>query len=165
MADTRNPNAVKVLAAAKKIVDSGYKEGENNDTIMGKWFGLNHQPWCAMFVSYCFNEAKLVNLVAAQGPKGFASCNAGLKWFAKNGQLVPVGQAQPGDIVFFNFDDDATTAEHVGLVYVNDPVKKILTTFEGNTSGDVKGSQANGDGAFKKSRSYSLIMAVARPKW
>lgn len=165
MADARNPNAIKVLAAAKKIVDSGYKEGENNDTIMGKWFGLNHQPWCAMFVSYCFDQAGLVKLVAAQGPKGFASCNSGLKWFSKNGQIVPVGQAQPGDIVFFNFDDDATTAEHVGIVYQNDPTKHKLITFEGNTSGDVKGSQANGDGAFKKSRDYSLIMAVARPKW
>jgi cell wall-associated NlpC family hydrolase len=165
MADTRNPNAVKVLAAAKKIVDSGYREGENNDTIMGKWFGLNHQPWCAMFVSYCFNEAGLVNLVAAQSPKGFASCNAGLKWFAKNGQIVPIAQAQPGDIAFFNFDSDPTTAEHVGLIYANDPVKHTLTTFEGNTSGDVKGSQANGDGAFKKTRNYGLIMAVARPKW
>lgn len=164
MADNRNPNAVKVLAAAKKIVDSNYREGENNDTIMGKWFGLNHQPWCAMFVSWCFKEAGLSNLVAAQSPKGFASCNAGVKWFAKHGQLVPVGQAQPGDIVFFNFDADATTAEHVGIVYANDGKGK-LTTFEGNTSGDVKGSQANGDGAFKKTRSYSLVMAVARPKW
>ena len=77
MADDRNPNAVKVLGVAKKYVDQAYKEGENNDTIFGKWFGLNHQPWCAMFVSYCFNEAGLVNLVAAQGPKGFAACNAG----------------------------------------------------------------------------------------
>ena len=70
MADSRNPNAVKVLAAAKKIVDSNYREGENNDTIMGKWFGLNHQPWCAMYVSYCFNEAGMIDLIKAQGPKG-----------------------------------------------------------------------------------------------
>lgn len=165
MAETRNPNAIKVLAAAKKFVDQGYKEGENNDTIFGKWFGLNHQPWCAMFVSYCFNEAGMVDLVKAQGAKGFASCNPAVKWFAKNGQLVPVGQAQPGDIVFFNFDADATTAEHVGIVYQNDTVKSKLITFEGNTAGDNAGSQANGDGAYKKSRNYGLIMAVARPKW
>ena len=147
MADTKNQNAQKVLAAAKKLVDSNYREGENNDTIMGKWFGLNHQPWCAMFVSYCFDQAGLVKLVAAQGPKGFASCNAGVKWFAKNGQLVPTGQAEPGDIVFFNFDADATTAEHVGIVYVNQPDKQQMVTFEGNTAGDNSGSQANGDGA------------------
>ena len=117
-----------------------------------------------MFVSYCFNEAGLINLIQAQGPKGFASCNAGVKYFGGKGQLVPVGQAQPGDIVFFNFDKDATTAEHVGIVYVNQPDKHQLITFEGNTSGDAKGSQANGDGAFKKTRNYGLVMAVARPK-
>ena len=165
MADDRNPNALKVLTEAKKIVDQGYTEGENNDTIFGKWFGLNHQPWCAMFVSWCFDQAGLVKLVAAQGPKGFASCNAGLKWFGKNGQIVPIAQAQPGDIVFFNFDADASTAEHVGLVYVNQPDKHQMVTFEGNTSADVKGSQANGDGAYKKTRNYGLIMAVVRPKW
>ena len=165
MADDRNPNAVKVLGVAKKYVDQAYKEGENNDTIFGKWFGLNHQPWCAMFVSYCFNEAGLVNLVAAQGPKGFAACNAGVRWFAKNNQLVAPGQAQPGDIVFFNFDNDATTAEHVGIVYVNQPDKQQMVTFEGNTAADNSGSQANGDGAYKKTRKYAKIMAVARPKW
>lgn len=154
-----------VLAVAKKFVDQAYKEGENNDTIMGKWFGLNHQPWCAMFVSYCFNEVGLVKLVAAQGPKGFASCNAGVKWFAKNNQLVTPGAAQPGDIVFFNFDADASTAEHVGICYVNQPEKGQMVTFEGNTAGDNAGSQANGDGAYKKTRKYAKIMAVARPKW
>jgi len=165
MADDRNPNAVKVLSVAKKYVDQAYKEGENNDTIFGKWFGLNHQPWCAMFVSYCFNEAGLVNLVAAQGPKGFAACNAGVRWFAKNNQLVAPGQAQPGDIVFFNFDEDPTTTEHVGIVYVPQHDKKQLVTFEGNTAADGSGSQSNGDGAYKKTRKYEKIMAVARPKW
>ena len=34
-----------------------------------------------------------------------------------------------------------------------------------NTSGNAKGSQANGDGVFLKKRAYSLVMAVARPDW
>jgi hypothetical protein len=161
--DTRNPNAVKVLSIAKKFVDEAYAEEGDNLTIMGKWYGLNGQPWCAMFVSYCFDQAGLVNLVAAQSKKGFASCDAGLKWFAKAGQIVPVGQAQPGDIVFFQFDADAEP-DHVGLVYSNDG--KNLVCFEGNTSADgVKGSQSNGGGAFKKKRPYSLVMSVVRPKW
>ena len=37
--------------------------------------------------------------------------------------------------------------------------------YEGNTSGDSKGSQANGDGVFLKKRAYSLVMSVARPDW
>ena len=138
-----------------------YRETGNNDTIYGKWFGLNNQPWCAMFVSWCYDQAGLVSKVAAQTKKGFASCDAGLKWFTKKNKIVPVGQAQAGDLVFFQFDKDAQ-ADHVGICASNDG-KGFLMVYEGNTSADTKGSQSNGDGVFLKKRSYSLIMGVARP--
>jgi len=138
-----------------------YKETGNNDTIYGKWYGLNNNPWCAMFVSWCYDQAGLVSKVAAQTKKGFASCDAGLKWFTKKNKIVPVGQAQAGDLVFFQFDKDAQ-ADHVGICASNDG-KGFLMVYEGNTSGDSKGSQSNGDGVFLKKRSYSLIMGVARP--
>jgi len=38
-----------------------------------------------------------------------------------------------------------------------------LQVIEGNTSADKSGSQSNGDGVYLKRRSYSLVMAVARP--
>ena len=152
-----------VLAAAWAYAKSGYRETGNNDTIFGRWFGLNFQPWCAMFVSKCFEEGGATALIAgAQTKKGFASCDAGLKYFSKKGLLVPVGQAEEGDIVFFQFDDDAQP-DHVGIVVKNDG--KNLYCLEGNTSGDGKGSQSNGDGVFKKKRPYSLVMAVVRPQW
>ena len=138
-----------------------YRETGNNDTIFGKWYGLNNNPWCAMFVSWCYDQAGLVSKVAAQTKKGFASCDAGLKWFTKKNKIVPVGQAQAGDLVFFQFDKDAQ-ADHVGICASNDG-KGFLMVYEGNTSGDSKGSQSNGDGVFLKKRSYSLIMGVARP--
>lgn len=156
--------AQEVLAIAKKHADDKYAEGVNNDTIFGKWYGMNHQPWCAMFVSKCFADAGHADLVAASTKKGFASCDAGLKWFAKNGQVVPVGKAQAGDIVFFQFDDDAQ-ADHVGIVKWHHTTLKYLQVYEGNTSGDAKRSQSNGDGVFLKKRPYSLIMGVARPAW
>ena len=163
MAENVHPNAAKVLAAAKKYADEKYTEGTNNDTVFGKRYGMNNQPWCAMFVSGCFDDAGLVHLVAASTKKGFASCDAGAQWFAKNKRIVPIGQAQAGDVVFFNFDKTPTDTEHVGIVISNDG--KNLITYEGNTSGDTKGSQANGDGVFKKKRAYSLVMSVARPDW
>jgi len=114
-----------------------------------------------MFVSWCFDQAGLADKVAAQTKKGFASCQAGLKWFTSKGKIVPVGKAQPGDIVFFQFDADAE-ADHVGICSSNDG-KKYLMVYEGNTSGDAKGSQSNGDGVYLKKRAYSLVMGVARP--
>jgi hypothetical protein len=148
-----------VIDAAKG--ELGYQETGNNDTKYGKWYGLNNQPWCAMFVSWCFAQADLSELVAAQTKKGFASCDAGLKWFTKRSKIVPVGQAQPGDVVFFQFDADAQP-DHVGIVIKNDG-KKYLWCIEGNTAGDAKGSQSNGDGVYTKKRAYSLVMGVARP--
>ena len=111
MAETTHPLAAKVIAAAKKYADEGYAEGPNNDTVFGKRYGMNHQPWCAMFVSGCFDDAGLVHLVAASTKKGFASCDVGAQWFAKNKRIVPIGQAQAGDVVFFNFDKTPVVTE------------------------------------------------------
>lgn len=138
----------------------GYKEIGDNSTMYGKWYGSDGQPWCAMFVSWCYNQAGLGNNIVAQNKKGFASCDAGLKWFAKRNKLVPVGEAKEGDIVFFQFDNDAQP-DHVGIVTKNMKRLKTLRTVEGNTSD--KGSQANGGAVYAKKRAYSLVMAVVRP--
>jgi cell wall-associated NlpC family hydrolase len=140
----------------------GYTETDDNNTLFGKWYGMNNQPWCAMFVSWCFNQVGEADKVAASTKKGFASCDAGLKWFAKKGKLIPVGQAEQGDIVFFQFDTDAQP-DHVGLVYANNKRTKTLICIEGNTSADNKGSQSNGGGVYRKKRSYATVMATVRP--
>ena len=138
----------------------GYSETGDNSTMYGKWYGLDKQPWCAIFVSWCYAQAGLSKNIAAQNAKGFASCDAGLKWFAKRNKLVPVGEAQEGDIVFFQFDNDAEP-DHVGIVTKNWKRKSTLITVEGNTSD--KGSQANGGAVYAKKRAYSLVLGVARP--
>lgn len=148
-----------IEAAVSKL---GYTETGDNDTIFGKWYGMNNQPWCAMFVSWCYAEAGLSKKVAASTAKGFASCDAGLKWFAKYNKLVPVGQAIAGDIVFYQFDTDAQP-DHVGIIKGNNTTLKYIYAYEGNTSGDTKGSQSNGGGVYLKKRGYGTIMAVARP--
>ena len=154
----------KVLAAAQAYVDQGYQEGTNNDTIFGKWYGLNFNPWCAMYVSKCFAEGGAIELIQAQTKEGFASCDAGMKWFAKKNLLIPIGQAEAGDIVFFQFDDDAQP-DHVGIVKKNNTTLKTLEVYEGNTSSGKGGSQSNGDGVYLKKRGYSTVMAIARPQW
>ena len=102
----------KVLQLCKSTV--GYTELPNNNTEFGKWYGLNNQPWCAMAASKMFADAGILKSVA-NTKKGFASCDAWLKYLTKNNQLVPIGQAQPGDLVFFQFDADAEP-DHVGIV-------------------------------------------------
>ena len=139
-----------------------YTEGPNNDTTFGKWFGLNNQPWCAMAASKMYFDAGIIASVA-NTKKGFASCDAWLKHLTKNNQLVPIGQAKRGDLVFFQFDEDAQP-DHVGIVKFHHTRLKYLQVFEGNTSSGKSGSQSNGDGFYLKRRDYKTIMAVARPK-
>ena len=117
-----------------------------------------------MAASKAFYEAGMIDQVAPKTkPKGFASCDEWLKYLSKNGQLVPIGQAQLGDLVFFQFDADAEP-DHVGIVRWHNTALKYVNVWEGNTSSGKAGSQSNGDGFYVKKRSYSLIMAVARPK-
>jgi cell wall-associated NlpC family hydrolase len=99
----------------------------------------------------------------ANTKKGFASCDAWLKYLTKNNQIVPIGQARAGDLVFFQFDEDAM-ADHVGIVKGHNTTLKTLQVYEGNTSSGKAGSQSNGDGFYLKKRDYKTIMAVARPK-
>jgi hypothetical protein len=151
----------------KKLLDLcaasiNYKEGANNDTTFGKWFGLNNQPWCAMSASKMYFDAGVISSVA-NTKKGFASCDLWLKYLTKNNQIVPIGQAQPGDLVFYQFDADAQ-ADHVGIVKAHNTTLKYMYCYEGNTSADKKGSQSNGDGYYLKKRTYATIMAIARPK-
>jgi hypothetical protein len=150
----------KVIELCK--ASEGYTEGTNNNTTFGKWFGLNNQPWCAMAASKMYFDAGMIGTVANTN-KGFASCDAWLKYLTKNNQLVPLGQAQRGDLVFFQFDEDAQP-DHVGIVKWHNTKLKYLKVYEGNTSSGKAGSQSNGDGFYLKKRDYKTIMAVARPK-
>lgn len=149
-----------VVNIARKEV--GYIEGLNNDNKYGQWYGVNHEPYCAMFVSWVFHEAGMSSLVSASTDKGFSYCPSGLSWFQQHGQVVDKYAGQPGDIVFFSWSGH--TAEHVGIVVAAS--KDGITTVEGNTSADHKmGSQANGDGVWLRHRPYLNIIAIVRPKY
>jgi hypothetical protein len=115
-----------------------------------------------MSASKIYYDAGMITSVAGK-PRGYASCDEWLKYLTKNNQLVPLGQAQRGDIVFFQFDEDAMP-DHVGIVKFHNKALKYIQVYEGNTSSGKTGSQSNGDGFYLKKRDYKTIMAVARPK-
>ena len=52
------PSKGTVLGSAlqKAISQLGIKESppESNNVKYGSWYGQNYQPWCAMFVTWCF---------------------------------------------------------------------------------------------------------------
>lgn len=140
----------------------GYVEGPRKDNKFGAWFGANHQPWCAMFASYCLAAAGGRTLIAgAQTSKGFSSCGYGIKFFKKKKAWFAVKDAVPGDLVFFDWDHDGVQ-DHVGILVKNNPRKKQVVTIEGNTSDT---SHSNGGTVQKKVRNYSNIIGVGRPAY
>lgn len=151
----------KLIAIAKK--ELGTKEVPTNKTKYGKWYGLDGQPWCAMFVSWCFNKAAAIDLIA-QGPKGYVGCESFEAWAKKNKLTVPVDKVQAGDILLFDFNKEKKSI-HTGIALGYNPNTHLIDTIEGNTAGDSKGSQANGDGVYLKHRAPSTVRCVVRPKW
>ena len=141
----------------------GFIEGPNNANPYGEWYGMNNVSYCAIGISWCFNQGNLSAIVAAETPKGFSYCPAGLTWFQKHGQIVPKGTGRPGDLVFFDFSGKGV-AEHVGII--EQCSTSGLTTIEFNTSPDhAIASQANGIGCFRRHRPWLNVIAVARPNY
>lgn len=130
----------------------GYKESPGNDNIFGKWYGMNNVAWCAIFVSFVYDKSGLP-LGKIDSPKGFHYCPSAYNFWKRNNSVTLEPKA--GDIVLFDFNKDKKM-DHVGIfIGWVDSSKKEFWSIEGNTSSGNAGSQSNGDGVYKRKRSYS----------
>lgn len=150
--------------AVLKIASSylGYKESppNSNRTKFGSWYSMDGQPWCAIFVSFCFYQAGLP--LPATTPRGFAYCPYGVNWFKQLKRFYKTPEV--GDVVFFDFTSGRDgIADHVGIVEkVNSD--GTVTTIEGNTSSN--GSQSNGGAVLRKVRTpKNVVLGYGRPRW
>ncbi len=96
-----------------------------------RWYGFDSRvEWCACFVSWCANESGCLGTAV---PK-FSRCTDGVAWFKgqnrwRNSRYLP----QPGDIIFFDWNQDMVP-DHVGIV---EKVEGgVIYTIEGNSAGD-----------------------------
>jgi CHAP domain len=104
----------------------GYAEQGWNHTKYGVWYGLDGQPWCAMFVSWVFAHAGHP-LPHFQGPRGFAGVRIGAEALARRGLLRQKPRA--GDLYLHR---GATPAQdHTGIV-VKVRANGDFETVEGN---------------------------------
>lgn len=139
--------ADRIVSVAKEELVKGFKENNgDNKTPYGKWYGLDGQPWCAMFVSYTANEAGV--LATKESPKGengdilapavpkFASVRVGVEWYKTNARFESKTsgyEPKAGDIIFFTNKGQ----NHVGIVTAIDTNTKTVYTIEGNSSNAV----------------------------
>ena len=153
---------VDIINIAQKQVN--FYGGTTDKNPYGDWYGIPNEPWCAMFVSWVFAQNNLSNLVAAQTPKGFSYCPAGLTWFQQKGQVVPKYSGQAGDLVFFSWAGNGQ-ADHVGIVVAAS--RDGITTIEGNTGPEhmTDVSQYDGHGVYMRHRAYLYVLAIVRPNY
>ena len=151
-----------VLEIARK--ELGYTESppKSNRTKYGKWYGLDGNPWCMMFVMWCFYQAGALYLL----PKKTASCGELRKAARQAGRWV-TGEYQPGDILIYDFPKTGVETDHTGLaerIHRNSVTGEIVsvTAIEGNTG---VGNDANGGQVMRRTRKVSLILGAVRPAW
>ena len=146
--------ATDILAIARK--ELGYTESPagSNRTKYGKWFGLDGQPWCMMFVQWCFRQAGAQDLL----PALTASCGALMRAAHSKEQWITSGY-QPGDVVIYDFPGGSAT-DHCGIVItqLTDGVRAI----EGNTGA---GNDANGGQVMERTRPNRYILGAVRPHY
>lgn len=119
----------------------GFKEGPNNDTPFGKDYNLNHQPWCALFVSDCCRKSGHKLPVMQPGmTDGFAGVEFGMSWAKARGYWVPSWRARPGDIIVYGWNGPASSAAdmHTGFVSSSGPRGTTGHTVEGNRGDQVE---------------------------
>lgn len=151
--------------AASQIGYSRYTDPQAG-TKYGRWFaqktgnsyyGANGVPYCAMFVSWVLDQA-------GQSVAGFpgAYCPTLRQAAINSGLKVNKYNAQAGDIVFFDWGGDGLV-DHVGIVEINHG--SYIQTIEGNTSSGTSGSQGNGGGVYRRTRSWGVVNCIIRPHY
>lgn len=112
-----------VMVAASQIGNEG---GE----LYWRWYGFSvHVDWCAVFVSWCADQAGLLN--DGSMPK-FAVCDDGIRWFVEKGRWFNRNiSPEPGMVIFFDWDQDGRS-DHVGIVEQCED--DMIYTIEGNSN-------------------------------
>lgn len=118
----------------------GYKAAEGSETKYGRWYGENiggtyhyTAPWCAMFISWCGEQAGISREVLYANSSTVNMKN----WYEKRGQWRNKGDYIPlkGDMIFFKYPGNSNVVNHVGIVISSENGKVI--TVEGNYNNGV----------------------------
>lgn len=135
----------------KAISYLGYKESPagSNHTLFGSWYGVDYQPWCAIFCTY----------VDQNGGKPTQSFLRGSRWAyvpyvvsdarnKRNGLSVP-SSPEPGDLVCYDWARDGTF-DHIGIFegWAGSSPSQFIA-IEGNTS---TSNNSNGGEVMRRTR-------------
>ena len=126
--------SVDLIAVAESQL--GYKESErnyiieDNETIKGysrygEWYGEPYRDWNSLFVSFCLEYAGIDEEIMPQAP----DCQEWINQLAGMGEGVfcyaEAYEANPGDLVFFDMDNDGRSDRMAIVVESGNEIKVI----------------------------------------
>jgi endolysin len=112
-----------------------------------------------LFVSMCLDECGQIDAIGGFSFNTDYTVNKVRQH--PDAYFVSVYDAQPGDVVIYNWDGGGT--DHVGFVEKN-LGGGTIQTIEGNTSSGSYGSQSAGNGVWRRVRSESIAYVI-RPAY
>ncbi len=135
-----------------------YRENSGNRTYFGAWYGMNGQPWCAMFVCWCAAKSGVPTTVIpkiANADRGWAKKQ---KVYHRSVQWGENYIPKAGDLIYFSWSV-RDYADHIGMVSgtgMKNGVRYVYT-IEGNKHDKVK------KGEYPINNKY--ILGYASPKY
>ncbi len=135
-----------------------YRENSGNRTYFGAWYGMNGQPWCAMFICWCAAKSGVPTTVIpkiANADRGWAKKQ---KVYHRSVQWGENYIPKAGDLIYFSWSV-RDYADHIGMVSgtgMKNGVRYVYT-IEGNKHDKVK------KGEYPINNKY--ILGYASPKY
>lgn len=129
----KQSKAEAVISSARQFIGVSEDPPGSNQVMFSKWYGVIG-PWCAMFVSYNWVQAKSK---AFKKGERYAYCPYvydDAKHHRNNLTLVPAVNARPGDLVLYDWKGD-NVADHIGILLTKVDRNGWFMAIEGNTSG------------------------------
>lgn len=109
--------------------------GSSDYTKYGSWYGLNGEPWCAIFVSWCAEQADIRTNIIPKTASSTTSMNTFKNWGNFEYSSAHGGNYKPkvGDIFFLG--TSTSSSSHTGIVV--SVSSTTITVVDGNYSNKV----------------------------
>lgn len=149
-------------ALAEAALDEYEIAEPGGEKYWGDWYGFDERvEWCAIFVSYCADQAGLLDA----GLIKLSALAHPAKYGLEDRQLELGVTPKPGYIVFFNTDDNPEDVDHVGIVVNVNENTKVVTVVEGNWEDRVQRTEFNYQtGKAITYKGWSRIMCYCVPE-
>lgn len=149
----------KIIEIAAAEVGTKENPANSNKTKYGKWYGFDGFAWCAMFVSWVYDQAGHP-LGHIDDSKGYRDCRSGYNHWKATGEITTT--PEKGDIVLFDWTNDGR-ADHTGIFNEwLDAGKTKFSAYEGNTA--VGNDSDGGQVMFRKDRKAGSVKAFVKVK-